>query len=115
MSPAEQQARQASAEAEALRRARAVDGSAEQVAAYYRDALAGILADLGVRTTAAAFAKRCNCCGATYARAAWDALPLVALDFDAEGDGAELQTMRNCPCGSTLCITRPGPNPRPEP
>jgi hypothetical protein len=44
--------------------------------------------------------KECRCCDATYARSAWDALPLLGI----QDDTVELLEYRNCRCGSTLAI-----------
>lgn len=44
-------------------------------------------------------------CTRSFTLAEWNALELVAEDWDAVGDGNELLELRNCPtCRSTMAI-----------
>lgn len=48
--------------------------------------------------------KQCPCCGSAFTHAEWKALEFVGIQsFD--GDPEELE-LRNCPCGSTIAVTR---------
>ena len=44
--------------------------------------------------------KQCTCCDASYDAEAWSKLPLRGWC----GDRSMRLEMRNCSCGSTLCI-----------
>lgn len=45
--------------------------------------------------------KRCTCCKRPFTQLEWNALQYVGID---RTDEKQARDMRNCPCGSTICI-----------